>query len=193
MPTPVSRSDGVPRWMARAGAAGFCRRCMPCAAGEDGDGLEDPSDEVFREIAGGIPINLIADEIEEEERVRNTPLYDVVNPPRARAVPQSVRNRLGKEIYEVSKGFHERIPLGDIFARLEAAGIFPVQEDGTRWSGWLIGGAECGSPEAAQQRATFPLVMRQGDGTHVPLTCALQISWCTMSESGKYEVVCYLG
>jgi hypothetical protein len=90
-------------------------------------------------------------------------------------------------INAATKGFPQQIPLDDIFDALKQIGVHAVQEDGTPWSGFLTGGAECGSQEAAKQRALLSLV--RDDGT--PLNNVLTLMWCKM-QSGNYEVVAYV-
>jgi hypothetical protein len=91
-------------------------------------------------------------------------------------------------ISAATKGFLEKIPLNDIFDALKQIGVHAVQEDGTPWSGFLTGGAECGSRDAEKQRANLDLV-RTDDGT--PLNNTLVLMWCKM-QSGNYEVVSYV-
>jgi hypothetical protein len=81
--------------------------------------------------------------------------------------------------------------LQGIFDALKVEGIVPLQEDGTEWSGFLAGGAECGSDETRHQVANIDLgIQRDGQLLLVPNT-SLYISWCVM-QSGKYEVIAYV-
>ena len=98
------------------------------------------------------------------------------------------KKKVNNLIHDATKGFHEKIPLQAIFDALTSIGVHAIQEDGTPWQGMLLGGAECGSPEAANQRVLFHLV-RTADGS--PLNNGVFLSWCKMS-SGRYEVVSYL-
>jgi hypothetical protein len=108
------------------------------------------------------------------------------------AVSPGVRKRVSNGLYEVTKGYHKEIPLEGIFLALAQGGLVPVQEDGHRWSGMLVGGAECGSTEAASQHAELPLATRGSDGKWSLTTTVLSLRWCKMSVSGNYEITCYL-
>ena len=83
------------------------------------------------------------------------------------------------------------MPVGQLFNALRDLGLEALQEDGTPWSGFLVGGAECGSEKAANQRANFPLAAKQEDGSYRLTKVALILSWCVM-PSGKYEIIGYL-
>jgi hypothetical protein len=91
-------------------------------------------------------------------------------------------------IYAITKGYHDKIPLRAVFDVLTQIGVHAVQEDGTPWSGFLVGGAECGTEEAKNQRVNFSLVRTD---TKTPLNNSLFLSWCKM-PSGRYEIVSYL-
>ena len=54
-----------------------------------------------------------------------------------------------------------------------------------------MGAAECGSEGARNQVAHFDLGIKLDDGSWVPATAALHLSWCTFSN-GKYEIVTYV-
>ena len=98
------------------------------------------------------------------------------------------RNLVNKQIHQITQGYHDKIPLQGLFDALKNIGIEAVQEDGTKWTGMLMGGKECGHPEAAKQRANIDLVRIQG---RTPLNNSLFLTWCKM-QSGKYEVVSYV-
>lgn len=97
------------------------------------------------------------------------------------------KSLINKRIADISSNYHEKIPLDDIFAALREFQVSPVQEDQTPWSGMLLGGKECGHPEAVKQRATIDL-MRNGQ---VLNHSDLLLMWCKM-PSGKYEIVSYV-
>lgn len=107
---------------------------------------------------------------------------------KAAAIKASIRKQINDKIHAVTSGYLEKIPLKDIFDILGQYGIQAVQEDGTPWSGFLVGGAECGSEETSKQVVNFDLIQKD---TNEPLNAAVYLSWCKM-PSGKYEVVCYL-
>jgi hypothetical protein len=84
-------------------------------------------------------------------------------------VPKSVNAAL----YDLSKGYHDGIPLGAMFDVCRKAGLEPVCEDGTPWSGFLCG--------------------REGRAVIELKDCrkALTICWYKM-PSGRYEVTPYV-
>jgi hypothetical protein len=108
------------------------------------------------------------------------------------AINQSAKKRAAKKIYEVTKGFHNAIPLNDIFLALSTEGLVPIDEDGKRWAGILMGGAECGTDKARAQYANIPIAAKNAEGIWCMTTAVLHITWCTMHHTGRYEVVCYL-
>ena len=98
------------------------------------------------------------------------------------------KKQANNKIYAITSGYHDKIPLKDIFDALAEIGVHAVQEDGEKWQGMLIGGAECGSDETRNQVAHFDLV-RTIDQSN--LNNSLFLSWCKM-QSGKYEIVAYV-
>ena len=106
-------------------------------------------------------------------------------------IKPSMKNKAQKAVHAVVKGWHQEIPLDEIFDAVINNGLVPIQEDGYKWAGMLMGGKACGTEEARDQHATFPLVTKQDDGQWALTTTYLILNWCTM-ESGKYEVVCYV-
>ena len=107
---------------------------------------------------------------------------------RVGAIKPAIKSKMNNEINSIVHGFHDKIPLSPIFAVLEKLGYQAVQEDGTPWSGMLVGGAECGSEGSRNQVATIDLVRKEDNA---PMNNALYLSWCKM-PSGRYEVVCYV-
>lgn len=107
------------------------------------------------------------------------------------SLPQKTRSQINKKISLITNSYLKDIPLQEIFDLLELNNIIPVQEDGTKWGGFLMGNAGCGSEKAKNQNATIPLVMKNPDGKWSMINSNLFLSWCTMN-SGKYDIVCYL-
>ena len=109
-------------------------------------------------------------------------------------MPRSDRTEISRFLSDLCKKKHDSIPLGEIFGRLEGHGIVPIQEDGTRWSGFLIGGNECGSEEARKQTCIINLAIIGEDGKWEPLKEGLVVYWCVISSYPKkrYEVVAYV-
>lgn len=111
-----------------------------------------------------------------------------------RPIPPNSRKKINDAIHDLGN-FHESIPLDEIFSICEANGVVVLQEDGTKWSGMLMGGAECGSEKARNQFALFDLAVKNDHGEYVPSSHAMNLSWCKMGNalrSDKYEIVCYV-
>lgn len=108
---------------------------------------------------------------------------------RRRAIPLTQKNRINRAIHALGN-YHEEIPLGRIFEICQENGVKVLQEDGTPWSGFLVGGAECGSEKANSQIAHFDLAVDR-DGQWNPSNNILNMTWCVM-PSGKYEIVAYV-
>jgi hypothetical protein len=107
---------------------------------------------------------------------------------RTMVIKPSIRSQMNREIHAITQGYHDQIPLSKIFDVLTKLGYQPVQEDGTPWSGMLVGGAECGSEQARSQVATIDIVRKEDNAT---MNNALYLSWCKM-PSGRYEIVSYI-
>ena len=134
----------------------------------------------------------VVDELNKIHEDMNSQFVNPAKKQRQIGVNHSAKAKAQKKIYEVTKGYHKKIPLAEIFAALDESGLVPVQEDGYRWNGVLVGAAECGTPEARNQMATIDIATKDASGKWGMANVALQISWCRMN-SGSYEVVCYLG
>jgi hypothetical protein len=107
------------------------------------------------------------------------------------SLPATIKNRINKSIYNILLNKHfESIPLKEIMDACEAQDVIVLQEDGTKWGGFLTGGAECGSKEAESQHALFELAYKKDDAYYITKN-ALSMTWCTM-HSGKYEIVAYV-
>jgi len=104
---------------------------------------------------------------------------------------RKTKNQLNGQIIPMTQGYHNEIPLGSIFNILNQNNIVATQEDGTEWSGMLIGQAQCGSDRARDQVANFSLAFKNETGL-IPISNSdLSLSWCVM-PSGRYEIVAYL-
>jgi hypothetical protein len=126
-------------------------------------------------------------------RMRNLKPSDVlVNPSgRPRAVGQAAKNRANRRIHDLTSGLRDAIPLQGMFNALADNGMIPVDEDGTQWSGMLLGGRECGDPEAASQRADIALAAVLPDYSVAPANVMLHVLWCKIGN--RYEVTAYVG
>jgi len=104
-------------------------------------------------------------------------------------LPQKAKGPINKELTSLGN-YHQQIPLDVIFNILKKYGVIALQEDYTKWGGFLVGGAECGSNEARSQVALFDLASNI-DGKYMVVDNNLMLSWCKM-PSGKYEIVTYI-
>jgi len=109
---------------------------------------------------------------------------------KGKSIPANIRRKINNAIHDLGN-YHQEIPLQNIFDICKQYDIVPLQEDGTVWSGFLIGGKECGSEEAKDQIAHFDLAIRGEGGKYIPANNMICLTWCKMT-SGKYEIVCYV-
>lgn len=115
---------------------------------------------------------------------------------RASAVPGPIKTRLKNQLHEIGQKSWPYIPLKEIMWTIKKNGLMALQEDGTEWSGMLGGAKECGSPEAVNQRATFPLAMMSPEDcdTMIMTNTAIQMSWCARRyDPLMFEIVIYMG
>ena len=73
--------------------------------------------------------------------------------------------------------YFNTIPLAEIFSFMERQGMTPIQEDGSKWEGFL-----CGDDGRASIHYTF----EEKEATSI-----LFLSWHGM-QSGRYEIVSYI-
>ena len=93
-------------------------------------------------------------------------------------------------LYDLGNFFPE-IPLEMIFDILHFHNVWPIQEDGTLWSGFVTVQGDCGSEKANRQGPMhFDLAVWGGDN-YVPANNSLIMTACTM-PSGSIEVVVYV-
>lgn len=112
----------------------------------------------------------------------------MVDSKRQVSIPQKIKSSINKELSSLGN-FHTEIPLDRIFDILKKYGIIALQEDNTKWSGMLVGGAECGSEKTRDQAVNFPLAF-DVNGEYLMARNYLNLSWCKM-PSGRYEIVTY--
>ena len=101
-----------------------------------------------------------------------------------------IKNKINSELDGLGNYFI-KIPLGTIQDILKKYNIYLVQEDGTAWSGFLMGNKGCGEDGAEAQKATFDMAIKDGENKYSLLKCWLTISWCKL-DSGKYEIIKYI-
>ena len=106
------------------------------------------------------------------------------------AMNATIRRKIGVELRKVLKPtYFKEIPLQDIFDILDKFNIVPLQEDGTYWSGMLIGGTkkteqvyfDLGVKSEIDKNKRYPKINN----------ASLALSYFVMS-SGKYEVIGYI-
>ena len=109
---------------------------------------------------------------------------------KGKAISPKIKRSINNAIHDLGN-YHIEIPLGKIFDICEQNNVIAIQEDGTQWSGFIMGGAECGSDKARNQVAQFDLAVKQENGFYAMSKNIIWLSWCKMS-SNKYEIVCYV-
>jgi len=96
--------------------------------------------------------------------------------------------RLINQVICFLPNYHENIPLDTVFGACEKHGLVPLQEDGTRWGGFL-----CGS----EGEMLLPLGDKnefshwQGVKVFTQTRHALRFAWHKM-PSGRYEITSYV-
>lgn len=101
-------------------------------------------------------------------------------------IKANLKKKLNRAISELLKPtYFNGIPLGQIFNLMEEHGIVPLQEDNTKWSGFLCGASgECFFELA-------PADSKDENGMYKPYTnTGLRMTWYEM-RSGRYEVIAY--
>jgi hypothetical protein len=176
MPTRITRCCERPDWIDRA---------LAKAAQFDDEPQEPDADALRMDV---------------ERQIEAVPFRDVtrfVNPAewgkggrRPVSLPQGVKNRAGKAVYESTRGYHSSMPSNAILSALARHGLAAIDENGEKWLGLLVGTAECGSEGARDQVARARIVAQDGDRWVLTNTW-LALSYCMM-PSGNYEVTCYL-
>lgn len=94
------------------------------------------------------------------------------------------RKRINTAIASICNRLHNNIPTDQIFGAMEREGIVPIQEDGTIWSGLLLG---------SDSRATIPLgkLAEQCDYPFPVKNSVLVLSWHRY-PTGRYDVCAYV-
>jgi hypothetical protein len=100
----------------------------------------------------------------------------------------NVRKKINRDLAKLTSGkYFESIPNDSISKILKEYGLIILQEDGTEWSGFLLG---------VNSRAHFDvgyIETKNSDNRYTAIdNVALVMSWYRM-PSGRYEIVVYLG
>ncbi len=88
------------------------------------------------------------------------------------------KSSINKLLYHINREYHRSIPIIDIDNILMDYGYWLVQEDGSRWSGFLLGSEGTVHIDIANEKGVVANTM-------------LYLQWYKMS-SGKYEITCYV-
>jgi hypothetical protein len=107
-----------------------------------------------------------------------------------KAIKPMIKSMINKEIHALGNYFNQ-IPLEQIFAIFKKYDVVMLQEDGTKWSGFVTTQGDCGSEKAYKNGPmTFELAVKTESG-YLPSTNALIMTACTM-PSGRIEIVAYI-
>ena len=99
-------------------------------------------------------------------------------------MPPQDRGAVNRDVHKILEPIYFRdIPLGDLFSALERRGYYPIQEDGTPWSGLLVG---------RDGQARLDLAVRVDEAVWAPVKNALLILTWHKMDSGRYEVGGYI-
>jgi len=136
----------------------------------------------------------IVHDVEIAEESEPVMLVNMSERPKAVALP--IKRKANNALHAMGNYSDRGVPLAEIFEKLEALGLIPVQEDGCRWSGFLCGAAECGSDKAREQVALFPLaIYDDASGCHRLSKLGLCLSWGTLNRQNgtrRWEFVAYV-
>jgi hypothetical protein len=123
-----------------------------------------------------------------------TPIDGVAIPTRTPAIQGPTRTRVKNELHAISSKKWPYIPLDRILWALRKNDLVPLQEDGTVWSGMLMGEKECGAPGSEDQYADFPLAKLTSDGELHITNASVHLTWCLFnSNTRSFEIVVYMG
>jgi len=100
-----------------------------------------------------------------------------------------VKQRVNRDLFKLET-YHDYIPLTEIFNILKRGGVVVLQEDGTLWSGMLTGRE--GHTQFDVGSDALPVDVDGCDHYDAYTNSSLVLSWYKM-ESGRYEIVSYLG
>ena len=103
----------------------------------------------------------------------------------------SAKRKINTQISKFLKPtYFDKIPLQPLFDILEDFNLVPLQEDYTYWDGFLLGGVK------KTERVEFRLGVKDlvDDKKRYPVitNAELLLSYYKM-ESGKYEIIAYIG
>lgn len=108
---------------------------------------------------------------------------------KTKSIQGVIKSRANKEIHSLGNYFSQ-IPLDQIFSILLKYNIVVLQEDGTKWSGFVTSQGDCGSEKATQGPMKFELAVKTENGYSMSNNVLL-MTVCTM-PSNKLEVLAYI-
>ena len=105
-------------------------------------------------------------------------------------INQKTRRAVANEIHQILKPTHfDSIPLDDIQNGLEAHGLTLLQEDGTKWAGWLLGNCSYCLFELGDLTRSEKI---NGEKVYAPVKNAgLSLSWYFV-RTDRIEVIGYI-
>lgn len=107
-------------------------------------------------------------------------------------LPANIKKKISTELNKKinKQTYFPKIPLSTIFSILEKHGVIAIQEDGTKWSGILMGGVK------QTEQVYFDIAdssIKDERGFYTPYSNAmLSMSFYKMPSSGNYEIVTYI-
>lgn len=106
----------------------------------------------------------------------------------------SDRKKINKELTNLTSPknktkYFNSIPLTDIFNILKKYGVIVIQEDGSEWSGFLIGRSSTTHFDVASIDTKNNTI---GKSTYTPYTNTMLNLQYHKMQSGKYEIVVYM-
>lgn len=115
--------------------------------------------------------------------------YDEI--PNPRKMNAKERSGINKALNEALPGnYYDAIPMEEIQSTLQSEGFVLLQEDGTKWSGMLLGDDSSALFQIGRLSEGRTL---NGLATYKPISNAgLMLSWYKM-QSGKVEITKYVG
>jgi len=105
---------------------------------------------------------------------------------------QSIKSKINREISDLLKPtYFNKIPLQPLFDILKKYGLIPLQEDRTYWDGFLLGGVK--NTEQVYFDLGWESTKNERNQYEVIRNASLALSYYKMPESGRYEVIAYIG
>ena len=105
---------------------------------------------------------------------------------------QNIKSKINKDINSFLKPtYFKTVPTEELFKILEKHGLVPVQEDGTYWSGMLLGGSKR-TEQVNFNLATASSKNDKGIYEDEITNAMLVMTYYQVQPNGKYEIVAYI-